>query len=117
MEKGRYAAVVLSAGRGSRMNASVPKQYLMLKGRPIIYYALQTFQQSRVEEIVLVSGQEDLDYCQKEIVEKYGFTKVKAIVPGGKERYHSVFHGLAELDRLGKSPDRSEERRVGKECL
>ena len=54
MEKRRYAAVVLSAGRGSRMNASVPKQYLMLKGRPIIYYALQTFQQSRVEEIVLV---------------------------------------------------------------
>ncbi|MCI8495118.1 MAG: 2-C-methyl-D-erythritol 4-phosphate cytidylyltransferase [Lachnospiraceae bacterium] len=105
MEKRRYAAVVLSAGRGSRMNASVPKQYLMLKGRPIIYYALQTFQQSRVEEIVLVSGEEDLEYCQKEIVEKYGVTKVKAIVPGGKERYHSVFHGLAELDRLGKSPD------------
>lgn len=105
MEKKKYAAIVLSAGRGKRMNTSVPKQYLMLEGRPVLYHALKAFEQSRVEEIILVSGKEDVEYCQKEIVEKYGFTKVKAVVPGGKERYHSVFCGLAELGKETEPPD------------
>ncbi len=105
MDKKRYAAIVLSAGRGKRMNASVPKQYLMLEGKPVLSYALHIFEQSRVEEIVLVTGQEDVEYCQKEIVDKYGFSKVKKIVPGGKERYHSVFCGLSELSTRKEMPD------------
>lgn len=101
----KYAAVVLSAGKGTRMHSDVPKQYLMLEGMPVLCYSLQSFQQSMIEDIVLVCGSEDLEYCQKEIVEKYGYTKVRAIVPGGKERYHSVFCGLEELAKLSKLPD------------
>lgn len=105
MDHEKFAAVVLSAGRGSRMNASVPKQYLMLGKRPVIYYSLKAFQNSGVEDIILVTGREDVEFCQKEIVDKYGLTKVRAVVPGGEQRYHSVFCGLKELKKKGGQPD------------
>lgn len=92
MEK--YVAIVLAGGSGKRMNASVHKQYLLIKEKPVLYYSLKAFEDSAVDEIVLVVGAGEIDYCRQEIVEKYGFKKVKAIVTGGKERYHSVFEGL-----------------------
>lgn len=96
MEK--FAAIVLSAGTGSRMKSDIPKQYMDLNGRPVIYYSLKAFEDSNVESIVLVTGRDDIEYCRKEIVEKYGFTKVKAIVAGGAERYDSVFEGLKAIN-------------------
>ncbi len=89
-----FSAIVLSAGTGSRMKSDIPKQYMDLNGKPVIYYSLKAFEESGFSSIILVCGKEDVEYCQKEIVEKYGFTKVKAVVPGGKERYHSVYEGL-----------------------
>ena len=97
MEHTVYGAVVLAAGSGSRMNTETAKQYLLLNGKPLIYYALRQFQDSAVEKIVLVVAQGQEDYCRKEIVERYGFTKVCAIVPGGSERYLSVHAGLKAL--------------------
>lgn len=94
-----YAAIVLSAGRGKRMNSTVPKQYLLLNGRPVLYYSLWAFENSMVDEIILVTGEEDISYCQKEIIEKYRIQKVTTVVAGGKERYHSVFRGLQELEK------------------
>ena len=94
---GRFAAIVLSAGTGTRMKSNVPKQYLPLEDKPVIYYSLKAFEDSAVDEIVLVTGADDVDYCRTEIVEKFHFKKVKAIVPGGKERYDSVFEGLKAL--------------------
>ena len=105
MQGKRYAAIVLSAGKGTRMNHAVPKQYLMLKGNPVLYYSLLAFQKSLVHEIILVTGEDEIGYCQKEIVEKYGFTKVTEVVAGGKERYHSVFCGLETLKERGRMPD------------
>lgn len=101
----KYAAVVLSAGKGTRMNSDVPKQYLILEDRPVLYYSLQAFQQSRIEEIILVCSREDIEYCQREIVQRYNFTKVKAVVPGGAERYHSVYCGLRMLEEQAEAPD------------
>ena len=89
MEK--FAAIVLSAGTGSRMKSDIPKQYMDLNGKPVIYYSLKAFEDSDVDSIVLVTGRDDIEYCRKEIVEKYGFTKVRAIIAGGAERYDSVF--------------------------
>ena len=76
------------------MESKVQKQYLLIEDKPVLYYALKAFQDSPVEEVVLVVGAGEEEYCKKEIVDYYGFTKVKAVVAGGKERYHSVFHGL-----------------------
>ena len=90
----KIAAVCLAAGQGKRMESKVQKQYLLLRDKPVLYYALKAFQDSPVGEVVLVVGAGEEEYCKKEIVDAYGFTKVKAIVAGGKERYHSVFQGL-----------------------
>ena len=89
-----FTAIVLSAGSGSRMKSDIPKQYMDLNAKPVIYYSLKAFEESDFSSIILVCGKNDVDYCKKEIVEKYGFTKVKAVVAGGKERYHSVYEGL-----------------------
>lgn len=93
----KYAAIVLAAGAGKRMNSSVRKQYMELAGKPVLYYSLKIFEESPVSEIVLVVGPGEIAYCRQEIIEKYSFTKVSAIVEGGKERYHSVFEGLKAI--------------------
>ena len=93
----KIAAIVLSAGRGTRMQSDIPKQYMPLIDKPVLYYSLKAFQDSSVSSIILVTGKEDVEFCQKEIVEKYNITKVSAIVTGGKERYHSVYEGLKQL--------------------
>ncbi len=90
----RTTAIVLAAGKGSRMHSETPKQYMELLGKPLIYYSLRTFEDSFVDEIVLVVSPGDEDYCKEQIVHGFGFKKIIAIVPGGKERYHSVYRGL-----------------------
>ncbi|MBE5889031.1 MAG: 2-C-methyl-D-erythritol 4-phosphate cytidylyltransferase [Lachnospiraceae bacterium] len=89
-----FAAVVLSAGSGKRMKSDIPKQYMNLLGKPVIYYSLKAFQDCGFSSIVLVCGKDDIDYCRHEIIKKYDLTGVTAIVAGGKERYHSVYQGL-----------------------
>ncbi len=89
----KVTAIVLAAGKGSRMHSDIPKQYLCVHGKEILYYSLNAFEQCKdVDEIVLVTG--DIDFCRENIVEKYGLRKVRRIVPGGKERSDSVYEGL-----------------------
>ena len=90
----KFTAIVLAAGSGKRMGQEIPKQYMPLCGIPLMVYCLRTFQESKVNEIVLVVAPGDIEKCRKEIVEKYGITKVTAIVEGGEERYNSVYAGL-----------------------
>lgn len=90
----KTVAIVLSAGKGKRMNSETPKQYIDINHKPVLYYSVSAFESSYVDEIVIVCGRGDEDYIKEEIVAKYSFAKVKAIVPGGKERYHSVYNGL-----------------------
>ena len=102
MEKSYCTAIVLAAGKGKRMKTEVRKQYLMLAGKPILYYSLNVFQRSDIiDEIVLVVGDGEIDYCREQFVEKYGFTKVSKIVTGGAERYHSVWNALKETREKG----------------
>lgn len=97
----KAAAIVLAAGRGSRMNSGIQKQFMELGGYPLIYYALQVFENSSVDEVILVTGKNETDWCRREIVDKYGFCKVRSVVPGGSERYLSVYEGL----RAAQEPD------------
>lgn len=93
----RTAAIVLAAGQGKRMKSKIQKQFLLLEEKPVIWYALHAFEESRVDDVILVTGADEIAYCRDEIVGKYGFSKVRAIVAGGKERYHSVYEGLKAL--------------------
>lgn len=93
----KFAAIVLSAGVGSRMKSDIPKQYMDLLGKPVIYYSLKAFEDAGFSSIVLVCGKDDVEYCKSEIIEKYNLQSVSAVVPGGKERYHSVYEGLKAI--------------------
>ena len=88
-------AVVLAAGKGSRMKSDVPKQYLLLEGKPLICHCLDVFEQSRViDRVILVAGTNETSYMKEAIVEQYGYQKVVALIEGGSERYHSVANAL-----------------------
>lgn len=91
-------AIILAAGVGSRMESNLPKQYMELAGRPVLYHTIKAFQDSPlIEEIILVVGENQQDFSTKEIVNKYNFTKVTKVIVGGNERYHSVKNGLQNL--------------------
>lgn len=98
MKKPIVTAIVLAAGKGSRMRSNIQKQYMELKGYPVLYYSLKCFQESEVMDIILVVGEGEQEFCQRKIVEKYGFSKVSQIITGGKERYDSVYKGLLAAD-------------------
>lgn len=102
MQKKKCTAIVLAAGQGKRMGTKVQKQYLEIDGKPVLYYSLYAFEKSEIiDEIILVVGENQSEYCKDEIVSKYGIGKVKKIVQGGAERYHSVWNGLQEVDDEG----------------
>ena len=90
----KTTAIVLAGGRGKRMNSAVPKQFLTIQDKPVLYYSLKAFEDSFIDSVILVASEDDKEYCQKEIVEKYRFRKIDKIVSGGKERYHSVLNGI-----------------------
>ncbi len=92
--EGRVCALVLAAGRGTRMKSRVPKQFMDLCGKPVIYYSLKAFEDSEVDDIILVTGRDSLAYCREQIVDRFGFGKVRAVVEGGEQRYDSVMQGI-----------------------
>ncbi|MBQ6321681.1 MAG: 2-C-methyl-D-erythritol 4-phosphate cytidylyltransferase [Lachnospiraceae bacterium] len=93
-------AIVVAAGSGRRMGGKIPKQFLPLSGKPVLWYSLQAFGAcDAIEEIILVTAEEFVSYCREEIVERYQLDKVKTIVTGGAERTDSVYQGL-----LGAEP-------------
>ena len=99
MQKEKCTAIVLAAGQGKRMGTEIQKQYLEINEKPILYYSLRVFDASPlIDEIVLVVGKGQKEYCEREIVRKYGIQKVTIIVEGGTERYHSVYNGLQYVD-------------------
>ncbi|MFI3200420.1 MAG: 2-C-methyl-D-erythritol 4-phosphate cytidylyltransferase [Eubacteriales bacterium] len=93
----RNTAIVLAGGQGTRMNSQENKQYMLLQEKPVLYYCLETFQNSFIDEIILVVAKGQVEYCKKQFIEKCQFTKIIQIVEGGKERYHSVYQGLLKV--------------------
>lgn len=67
----------------------------------MLFYCLRTMEESFIDEVVLVVGEGEEEYCRKEVVEKYGFKKVSRIVQGGRERYHSVWNGIGAVEECG----------------
>ena len=90
----KFTAIVLSGGTGKRMQSDIPKQYLILKDKPVLAHSLLAFEESKVDDIVIVCGAGDEEFIRKEFVQKYGLSKVSAICVGGAERYDSVYNGL-----------------------
>ena len=90
--------VIVAAGTGSRMNMGINKQFIKLEGKEIIAYTIEKFyNNSNIEDIVVVVKEDESEFFTKEILDKYNFKNVK-IAYGGKERQDSVYNGLKLLD-------------------
>jgi 2-C-methyl-D-erythritol 4-phosphate cytidylyltransferase len=88
-------AIIMAAGKGKRMKTDINKQFILLKGKPILAYTIDKFQKnSSIDEIIIVAAPDEISFCENEIVYKYSFNKVKKVVCGGKERQNSVINGL-----------------------
>lgn len=90
--------VIAAAGSATRMGSKINKPYMLLKSRPVLAYSLDIFEEfNLVDDIVIVANPQEIDYCKREIVEKYGYRKVSQVVAGGKMRQDSVRVGLRQL--------------------
>ncbi len=91
---------------GKRMGASINKQYITLAGMPIVAHTIEVFQNcGLISGIILVIPEDEIPYCQKEVVERYSLTGVTSIVAGGAERQNSVMNGLKALRNIAADND------------
>ena len=115
----KVVVIIPSAGKGERMgepayakaSAGGParrsseseggkKEFLLLGDRPILTHTLKPLEDHpRISEIILVVDEKSIEKCKKEIIEKYGFKKVKEVIVGGEERQDSVYTGLKRVDK------------------
>ena len=109
-------AIIVAGGSGSRMKSEIPKQFLLLAGKPILLHTVEKFLQIPAIQLVIVLPKNDIEYWHE-------ITKSNAVIQnnvaalvvtvGGDTRFQSVKNGLSEVKTDGID---SEERRVGKEC-
>jgi len=95
-------AVILAAGSGSRTGLSTPKQFLLLGGKTVLEHSVQTFcNHPGIDQVVIVTATEFIGKVQ-DIVKANNWTKVTAVLPGGKERFDS---SLAAVRHFSNKPD------------
>ncbi len=100
-----HTGIVVAAGKGSRFGANVPKQYLPLGEKPLLWYCLSCMEKSFLDDIILVVAPGDEDYCMESFLKPWGITKIRAVLPGGKERSDSVYNALKWLKESSPVPD------------
>lgn len=92
-------AIVVAGGKGTRMGKEINKLFLKLKDKPILAHTLEKFEKNKlIDTIILVAAREEVEYCKKEIIEKYSLKKVMKIVSGGNDRRESVLNGLKAVE-------------------
>jgi len=100
-EKWKKYALIVAGGKGVRMGASVPKQFLLLSGKPLLMHSLEAFYNADPEiRLILVLPEFQQDYW-KELCTQYHFKLQHEVVNGGDTRFESVKSGLALIDNKG----------------
>jgi 2-C-methyl-D-erythritol 4-phosphate cytidylyltransferase len=94
----KVQVILVAAGAGKRLKASKPKALIPLKGRPLVWYALNAFEHAKQIKSVILVVHKSLVNQFRELVDKNRFKKVHVITPGGKTRSESVQCGLRCLD-------------------
>lgn len=96
-------ALIVAAGNGVRMNTDIPKQFILIKHKPILYYSIKSFLDAFDDlEIILVLPKEYMAIGQ-EIVDGYFDNSKFRFCAGGRTRFHSVQNGLAMIDETEES--------------
>jgi len=94
-------AIILAAGKGTRMNAGMNKQFIHINGKPLLAWTMEAFQNcNAIDSIILIADRSELQLCKEQILDAYVFDKVDKLVCGGSVRQESVYNGILELDKL-----------------
>jgi len=88
-------AVIVAGGAGKRMNSDLPKQFMMLLGKPVLYYTLKAFLQTFPDLIIILVLPEDHIEKGKELVDAYFDPSRVIFTAGGETRFHSVRNGVS----------------------
>ena len=96
------AAIIVGAGKGLRMNSTIPKQYLRLNNLPVIAYSLKAFAVcDKIVEMYLVVSEAEAEFCRETILPSLDLVKPVTVVIGGKRRQDSVYNGLLAMEGHG----------------
>jgi 2-C-methyl-D-erythritol 4-phosphate cytidylyltransferase len=99
----KATAIITAAGKGTRMNSDINKQYIDIAGIPVLARTIAAFENCEaIVDIIVVVNEDNIEYCRRNIIEQYNFSKVKALVSGGYERQNSVYKGLCAVDSHSK---------------
>mgnify|MGYP000918282617 CR=1 FL=1 len=93
------SAVITAAGKSRRMKSDISKQYIDIEGMPVLARSIKAIHDCNIiNEIIVVVDEKDILFCKENIIDAYGFWKVKVLAAGGNERQESVFNGLKEVN-------------------
>jgi 2-C-methyl-D-erythritol 4-phosphate cytidylyltransferase len=87
-------AIIVAGGSSTRMGGDVPKQFLLLKGRPVLMHTIEAFHHSNIQPQIIVVLHAGYHAHWEELCVKYNFTIPHQLVSGGETRFHSVKNGL-----------------------
>lgn len=97
----KRTAVIVAGGSGTRMGKELPKQFLLIQGKPILLHSIDAFLQAFEDiRIILVLPAAYLDHT-KQLIASHGYSSNIKIIEGGETRFHSVQHGLKSIDDQG----------------
>ncbi|MCX6352933.1 MAG: 2-C-methyl-D-erythritol 4-phosphate cytidylyltransferase [Bacteroidetes bacterium] len=91
-------AIIVAGGSGKRMGKDVPKQFLLLNGKPVLAYCLEKFHEADNETEILVALHQDYFQLWEELCRDHNITIPHSLVEGGEERFHSVKNALDKID-------------------
>src|SRR3989338_5620109 len=96
LQRSRTVAIVPAAGRGKRLGAKVKKPFVLLKGKPLVSYALRTLNSSKYIDAIIIAAERSCVNSFKSLVRQFKLKKVIHIVVGGRTRYDSVKNFLTK---------------------
>ena len=102
----KHIAVVVAGGKGLRMQSTVKKQFIDLEGVPVIVHTLVAFDKHcRVDEIILVVPEQDLDFTCNDLLHRFSFSTPLHMIKGGVTRQDSVANGLEKALKICAQPE------------
>lgn len=92
-------AVIIAGGSGQRMHQNIPKQFLTVNEKPVIIYTLQAFQNHPDIDVIAVVCIAGWEHVLQAYADQFDITKLKYIIPGGKNGQDSIRNGVYELEK------------------
>ncbi|MGY4385608.1 2-C-methyl-D-erythritol 4-phosphate cytidylyltransferase [Pedobacter sp. UYP24] len=96
-----YYAIIVAGGFGNRMNNTIPKQFLLLDGKPVLMHTINAFHGCVLNPEILVVLNHQMNDLWLSLCEEYSFTVPHKLVEGGEQRFFSVKNGLSEIEGDG----------------